>query len=544
MAIDMPPAMPPELADKALIEQVASSQSAYIEAAVSQTQFRVFGNTQLSQSTVKTVLSSAESPSEGVVKLTRAYYDAGHLLVKLNYFRAADVVTVIVSEYTLGDVRGSEQVTAHFDHLADNTPLTVAELDRARVLADLQSRRAGIDYSISYQELDNDRVAMVFEEIPVADHDATELFLELNNKGSRFLGRYFGMTGIKHHTKSGTELAVNYSTAFADWGESRDGESLDQLNISVDHPFSLGLFGIDGTYTHYEREPQITTTQAGSCLLGPLLCSPASASTVQVNIKSEIVKVALRGQHVLASSPSHRLIVSERVEYVDSSIEDADNGALYLDERYGVAAAGLSYTRKQDDGAGQFKGGVNVRAGFDEQGSLSQRATSTDPEVSLAARSGEFVSLLPSLSYRQNLNDKGLQLTASLNGQISNKQVPEQEQYVLGGMNAMSAYLPGVMVGDDGYHAKFEISQQWSWNDVSLRPAVFIEQGGTWYNDTKGVEGDEQRVSDAGVALNINIGKNLQTQIVAARNVSDDVNNEVALERAEADFFWRLRLQF
>ncbi|MGJ8686528.1 MAG: ShlB/FhaC/HecB family hemolysin secretion/activation protein [Spongiibacteraceae bacterium] len=544
MAIDMPPAMPPELADKAQIEHVASSQSAYIQAAVSQTQFRVFGNKQLSKSEVQAALASATSPSEGVIKLTRAYYDAGHLLVKLNYFRTADVVTVIVSEYTLGDVRGSEQVTAHFDHLADNTPLTVAELDRARVLADLQSRRAGLDYSISYQILDDDRVAMVFEEKPVEDHDATELSLELNNKGSRFLGRYFGMAGIKHHTKSGTELALNYSTAFADWGESRDGESLDQLNISVDHPFSLGLFGVEGTYVNYEREPQVTTSQAGSCLLGPLLCSPASATTTQVNIEAEISKAALRGQHVLASNPSHRLIVSERLEYIDSSIEDADTGTLYLDERYAVAAAGLNYTRKQRDGSGQFKGGLNVRAGFDEQGSLSHRAASTDPEVSLAARSGEFVSLQPSLSYRQNLNGSGLMLTASLNGQISNKQVPEQEQYVLGGMNAMSAYLPGVMVGDDGYHAKFEISQQWSWEGVSLRPAVFIEQGGSWYNDAKGVEGDEQRVSDAGVALNINIGKRLQTQFVAARNVSDDVNNEAALQRAEADFFWRLRLQF
>ncbi|MBB3047526.1 hypothetical protein FHR99_001792 [Litorivivens lipolytica] len=552
MAIDLPPALPPQAADSALIRETKAADSSYIGGKLGNVEVRVFGNRSLDQETILSVIANASAPSEVVKDLTRAYYDAGFLWVKLFYYRVEDIVGVIVSQSVVSEVRGDERITPHFESLVGDADPTLAEYDTARVLAALKSERIGENYTVTYEDLGNQQLAVVLESSADEDYDNTDYIFELNNKGSRYLGRYFGLAGLQHRTDSGTKWSFAYQRAFIEWGESLDGEKLNQYSLSVDHPFSFGLYGIDLSYVEYERDPEGQLVQPGSCSL-LFFCTGPTVSSTRLDVQAEIQRFGVRGQQVIYSDTQQRLRLKERVEYVDSYIEENNSDTILIDERYPVAEVGVLYNSRFQNDRSSFNAGLDARVGLSSSGTLDtydeyRRAflaqnpsASEAPDVAPAARSGEFVTLQPSVNYQYALSPRTV-FSATLKGQYANEQVPEQEQFVLGGMDSLGAYLPGILIGDEGFHLKLEVSRSLSWKGVTFRPALFIEQGQTWYNNTDGDLGDAQKVADAGFALSMNFGHGLESHWVVARNVSDDVIDEALLEASEADFFWRLRL--
>ena len=95
MAIDLPPVMPPQLASHIQIEAAANSDAAAITASIGGINIRVIGNTQLSSAQIEAILAEAISPSEAITALTRRYYNAGHLLVSVSYYRVDDTVIAL-----------------------------------------------------------------------------------------------------------------------------------------------------------------------------------------------------------------------------------------------------------------------------------------------------------------------------------------------------------------------------------------------------------------------------------------------------------------
>jgi hypothetical protein len=162
MAIDLPPVMPPQLASQIQIEAAARVETAAITAVIGGINIRVVGNTQLSTAQIEALLAESESPSDAITSLTRRYYNAGHLLVSVSYYRVENTVTVLVSQAAVKGVRGNPQVTAHFASLVGDRDLSLAEFDRARVLADLQAERAGLAYSIAYEQHYDNQVILDF----------------------------------------------------------------------------------------------------------------------------------------------------------------------------------------------------------------------------------------------------------------------------------------------------------------------------------------------------------------------------------------------
>ncbi len=556
MAIDLPPALPPQLVASASYQDTAVSRASYIQGQIDTTEIRVVGNRYLSTEAVERIIKQSQLPSDAIIGLANEYYKAGHLLVKLRYFRVDNRITILVNQYTLSDVRGNPQAKNHFEGLIGDSDLTAAEFDRARVLADLQARRAGIDYSYSYQEQpDTKQVVLTLQAHALKDNDATDYIAELNNSGSRYIGRYFGLAGIKHRSAIGSEYAFSYQSAFTELGESADGDSLHQFSASADHPFRYGLYGIELAYSNYERRPPSEDSANNNCALLGLLCLGASANTPEnTRLEADIIQLALRGQQIVYSSPKQRFTVSERIEYVNSVIEQSEDGSKLLDERYSAAAIDLKYTRATAPTRSSLSIGLNSRFGLsgggtlDSYDSFDQRYqeqnpnAGASPDLAPAARSAHFVALQPSISYQLPL-PYDLAFSTQLKSQFANKQLPEQEQFVLGGISSLSAYLPGALIGDEGYYWKLALSQTWTWRDINLQPSVFIEHGGAWFNDTRSSAGNAQTISDIGVALNINFSSVLQSQLVTAYALADDVQDQENLKRLEADIYWRIRLE-
>jgi hypothetical protein len=557
MAIDLPPVMPPQLATSAQISAYSAVSATEVSATINGTNVRVLGNRYLSDADVKNILSSAKTPAEGIINLTKRYYQSGHLLVRIRYAREGDDVVVFVEQLTLSDIRVDADIQPYFEGLVGDTDLSISEFDRARILANLKAERGGYEYSMSYQETGNNTVALVMTKAAVENYDSTDYILEANNKGSRFLGRYFGLAGIKHRFEDGTELSLAYQTAFTDLGESRDGENLDQFSVSVDRPFVSGLYGLDLSYVEYSRDPKIAQTQTGLCILGLLGCG-TSTSITTVNLDAEILQAAFRGEQILFSGIDSRLSVTEKLEHIDSVVEQAGTSSKLLEETYQIVDVGVKYQKsryKTDElPAAQLNAGLNFLAGFGDGGTLDnygeyQAAFMTQnpgisvPDVVPAARTAEFMALQASARYMVRIADETL-LSFSANGQFADEQLPQQQQFVLGGMNTLSAYLPGVLVGDEGYYINASLEKTFTWNEYKISPSVFAEYGASWFNNTNSEFGDTQSIADAGVRLRIEFTDYLFTEFVAALPIYDDVANSDELNALEADFFWRVRFTF
>ena len=559
MAIDLPPVIPPAAASADAVIEARRNEGG-VQATIDGVAVKVYGNQYLSDSDLVAVLESAATPAEAVIKLAKRYYEDGHLLVSVNYARLLDSIAIIVHQKSLNQVVGAEELSSYFKGLEGDSDLKMSEFHRAKVLADLRSRRAGYNYEISYTEQGLNAVDMVLTRTAVENHKATEFIVEANNKGSRFLGRYFGLAGVKHKTESGTQISASYQTAFTDLGESRDGEELNQVSVSVDHPFAQGLYGIDLNYVDYLREPEVATVQAGDCfdLLGiPLFCQPNQIINKGVELDAEIIQATLRGEQVLYSTPWKQFSLTQRIEFVDSTIERKDSGEMILDENYQVLELGARYSqnRYQSKGhnASRFAANLRLRGGFGDGGTLDSfdeyrepfdTAGVTPPDVAAAARTAEFIALLPSASYEQRIAD-GLTFKANARGQLSDSQLPQQQQFVLGGMDTLSAYLPGVLIGDEGYHLSMALDKAiGELAGIRITPSVFAEMGAIRYQDASGELGDMQSLADAGLRVKFEYGKWLYSEVVAAAPVYDDVADEDFIERLEADFYWRLRMTF
>ncbi len=559
MAIDLPPVMPPVNAGPEQVQAAQSAAASSTDVQINGTTVRVYGNQHLSDEALRALLSSAKTPSEAVINLAKRYYQDGHLLVKVDYARLLGSVAILVKQMRLNEVTGAEEMQPYFAGLAGDADLTIAEFHRAKVLADLRARRAGYDYDISYVEQGDDTVDIVLSRKAIENHDATEIIVEANNKGSRYLGRYFGLAGVKHQFESGTQASLSYQTAFTDMGESRDGEELNQISASVDHPFAFGLYGVELNYVDYLREPLTSSTTPGSCAFLFLGCTGPQTVTAGVELDAQILQATLRGEQVLYSTPWQQLSLTQRIEFIDSTIDQEGSDQRLLDESYQVLELGGRYThnrfQSEDRDAARLNTTLKVRAGFGDGGTLDsyddyraayqqQNPGQPVPDIVAQARSAEFIALLPALSYEQRVGE-GLTLAAKARGQFADEQLPQQQQFVLGGMDSLSAYLPGALIGDEGYHLKLSLAKAIEATEgLKLTPSLFAEYGGSWYNNTSSEFGDEQSLADAGLRLKLEYRDFLYSELVAAKSFYEDVADDDAIQQLEADFYWRLRLTF
>lgn len=546
MAIDLPPVMPPQLASQQEINAVAASSAAAVSATIAGIEVRVLGNTLLSAAQLQSVLDRSKTPSEAITTLTRRYYSAGHLLVSLRYFRSGNTVTVWVGQSAVKGLRGDPQVTRHFQSLIGDPDLSLAEFDRARVLADLQAKRRGVSYSISYEQHFDDQVILNFQSQDAPDYQPREITLDTSNRGSRFLGRYFGAAGFRQHFSTGTEATLVYQTAFPELGEAGDGDEYHQLEFRLDHPFTYGLYGINASHIRYEREPEIAGVAGGIlggiCLPPLISCGPGTTSA---QLDAEITELAVTGEQVLYSNPVRRLNAFQRLEHTDSKIELAGSHAELLAESYETATLGLRYASRanQLDVPQFLKAELGVSVGLSgDSGSFASDGNSRG--VSIGKRSAEFVIVRPQLAYQRDLA-ASLQLNASFQAQLTgDKQLPQQQQFVLGGMESLSAFLPGVLIGDRGYYLKLELSSKQQWWGLDWAPGVFVEYGASEFVDAGTALGERQSLSDAGLRLKLALPRGFETELLAAASLHEDVIDERRGGDMEADFFWRLRWRY
>jgi hypothetical protein len=573
MAIDLPPAIPPQLTQLNRIEQYVAGSSPYV-GIVNGYEVRVSGDHHLNDEELAKIFAAAKTPSQAIILMNAMTIRKGHLLVSMQYAPDVNVVHVHAIQGSVTNVQG-EGIAEYFTGLEGDDDLTRADYERARVMANVRSERAGVNYSARF-DVDPENpanVALIFNPEPVEDHDATDVILKLGNEGSRFVGRYFGDAALSHNFKNGTNAAVAYQTAFTDLGESRGGEDYHRVQLSMDRPFASGLYGISASHVEYSQDLgsfALATGGSGGGLtnvpvlgeldevLGGLLSSllgggGGGAAIQQVDLEADINAIVLSGEQVLAGDLDYRFNLFQSIEYIDSQIE-VDTLDPIQDEKYGVVEVGVKYfgAKALNESLLRWSGQFSVKAGVTgDSGTLgtydefvANSTTTPVPEVAPAARTAEFILLKPKLAMKLPLTASS-SINANFSAQFADEQVPQQQQWVLGGMSSISAYLPGVLVGDSGYHGLVNYEYSFPLNFAKITTSAFAEYGAAWYENVSGDLGDERSIADAGVRMRAEFDYDFTLDAVAARKIADDgFNDSDDLDRLEADFYITLKKVF
>ena len=558
MAIDFPPALPPQLTTPQYIESVSGASASY-NGKVNGYELRVSGTHYLSNDELDAIFVAAKTPSQAIFLMNSLVLRKGHLLVTMQYAPDSNVVYIHAVQGRVADVQGN-QLGEFFEGLVGDADLTRAEFERARVMANVKSQRIGMDYSVSYQNDANnpEDVVLVFEPRPVEDFDSTDVVFQIGNQGSRYVGRYFGDVGISHNFENGTRATFGYETAFTDLGESRNGEDYHRFQLSADRAFSTGLYGITASHTEYTQNfgpvPITTITGGGTplCdLLGPLggllgCSAPTTTTTTQnLSLDADINAVALTGEQVLSADLTHRFNLFERVEYIDSQIDAGMFGSLQ-DEKYGTVELGAKYFSATliDGKTFRWSAQWSLKAGVTGDSGTLGTATATSPEVGPTTRTAEFVVVLPKVAAKLPLSDAS-ELNFNFSAQIADEQLPQQQQWVLGGMSALSAYLPGVLSGDSGYFTAADFTHKFILGGVDLSASVFVEYGASQFENASGSAGAERSIADMGARIGADLGWGITLDAVAARPLMDDgFESSDELDKLEADFYVVLKKVF
>ncbi|MBB3046112.1 hemolysin activation/secretion protein [Litorivivens lipolytica] len=549
MAIDLPPIIPPQLSSAEKIEAHASRGSETINTEVSGFTLRVTGNRYLTEEQIRQIAGAAKTPSQAIRAINQAYYQSGHLLVTIYYAQRGEVIYAHVVNGKLAGVEGDQSLTSHFTPLVGDENLTVAEFERRRVLADIQANRSGQKYQISYKAgSEPDAMTLVFNQADVEDYDPTEWGLSLGNQGNRFVGRYFAGASVTHQFWNGTELDVNYESAMTEWGETNGGRSYDGLLLTLDKPTRFGLYGVELSHARYERDDVVINPgQEDTSLLCTVFgfCSDAPATNEPVVVEGETSSAALTGEQVLYATPRQRLTVSERLDYTKADIE-LDDGRILQEEAHAAAELGLKYFRYSDWFGKPVRWSVQ---GFVEKGLSTDDGTfsldNNANNVSAGKRTAEYLLYRPKMGVKVGLTDKW-SVTLDVLSQLSDgEQLPQQKQFVLGGMSTLSAYLPGTLIGDTGTYVRVKLERNgWEAFGMEFTPALFAEYGQAQFENVDGELGDTRSLSDAGLSIEGELGWDITMQFVAAAPLSDRNIGEDALEDLEVDFYWKLSKTF
>lgn len=507
MAIDLPPAIPPQLATVEFVTQQTGEGARYT-GQVGNVAVNVFGNTLLSTEQLDAALAEAGNPSQAVLNINQAYWEAGHLLVSVQYAVDGDKLIVGVTEGALADVIAPESIYPFFDHLIGDTDLTRDEFEDARLLANLKSERAGYDLNVRYHMAPNqpDQVTLVMESVENEEHQATGLTVTFGNPGNRFVGRYFGNIEASHQFDNGTQLNIGWETAITSLSSDRDlngGEDYNRYLISIDQPTPFGLYGLAYNQTRF--------------------------GFVDTNGKNEntVVDISATGEQMLLRNSRTRLSIREVIGHV----EDETEGATARDEPHTYASVGVTWLQRVGN-LSRVLSRLSVKQGL--EGNDNTGAANGD---------SQFTILSPELGAQVSLFDN-FWLDVDLLGQFVDDElpVPRQQQWVLGGLSSLSAWFPGILAADEGYFGRAAFV--WRGNPVGkLRPTLsaFIEYG----EAGNAVTGATDDLSDVGLRASLQYAANTSLDLIVAEPIDDeDENGDVVSEELEADFFFLLRHQF
>lgn len=461
---------------------------------------------------IKTITAGLEDLSVAIRALTAAAQRNGVLAPRTLYARSGGDVYVSISAGRISGVDAPKPLAPYFDDLRKDQPISLGEFEKRRLLASIHASRMGENYSPQLVAGEGDGYRIHLK--PGVDAvNQGSVRVNLSNTGNRFTGREFLDLEGRRGTAAGDEFSILARAAakVLEFDDVEPGSDYHETQLGYSRVNPLGLFVLSARYLDYRQQVQ------------------------NVAFNGELWTVDLGYTSVLRSSVTSRITVQGKADYIYKRLELDSDGQQLQQEPYASLETGAAWSNSFRLLSHSWLGlaALTVRKGLGDVGSTAQ--TRADLRYLLAR---------PSFSLRS----QGTALTGELQLalQYADVTVPEQQQWIVGGIGNLQAYVPGVAIGDRGLLLRAVAEYKPAIYDLfSIKPRVFAEFAAAEYAETvNGVPKGVRSLSDVGAELVIGFGPYLETALTAALPLSDHGVARQLRDDARADFFFRLTAKF
>lgn len=440
----------------------------------------IVGNRLLTEVEVSSAVASGATPEAAVGALKKAYERKGYFLVALvgRQIEKDKEIWLQVVQGRLTHVDGPHDLVAYFSGLKGNDRIKSSDVIRQSTLAQAYDATNGQQPQISFQPAPEiGGSAMQISQTPLAGARMFGGSLTAGNFGNRYAGHYLAQAQA-YAQHDGFTLQLNHSRALTGMDANTQGAyySATSANLSMITP--IGTFQVDDSATSYR--------------LGKAFAPLYPAGKIKV--------FGASATQLLYADDLHRWSLKEGVHHIRDTGTVFSGSYVLRDQKYNVLDLGSDYSWRfgglfQRAASMSVSGGIKLGVARGNSG-FSHAEGSPTGHFQVYTASADVTQSLPA--------DYSLQF--SLSGQTTPDVLPSYQQWVLGGLNNLTAYLPGTIVGDRGYLGRLTLQgPQWQVGPVQLRPSVFTEYGASRYSYIPANTPTWQSLDDIGASLSFNL---------------------------------------
>lgn len=334
---------------------------------------------------------------------------------------------------------------------------------------------------------------LTVEQTPQADYFPISGAVTFGNYGSRYSSDYIAGASASANLTHGVQITGSFQQGLPSLKRSSFGSNYYEGNIGASIITPYGIYGATASWTHYH--------------LGEL--------TYPLNPDGNIFSYQVNGTQLLYADDATRVSVNEAFNRVSYKETGYYGYYTLLDQQYNYLSAGGNINHALT--VGGRSGNVNVAVTLN-QGISSVSGSFADGVPGVPTSHFRYANT--ALSYQQGL-PYGMQAIFTGQGQISADTLPQQQQWVLGGLGNLSAWEPSAAIGDSGYTTRLEIDapplRRFKSSAVF---GAFIETGGATYRTPAAGTAPWQTLSDVGLSLKLQLPYQFSGTAMAAVPIS------------------------
>lgn len=480
----------------------------------------IVGNHLLAPAEVSAAVSSGATPAAAVGALKKAYERHGYFLVALvgQQREQQKEVWLQVVQGRLTHVDGPPHLVGFFAGLKGNDRIRNSDVIRPSILAQAYDATNGQQPQISFHPAPEvGGSAMQISQTPLPDAHMFGGSVTAGNFGNRYAGHYLAQAQVSAQ-HDGFTLQVNHSRALTGMDENTRGAYYSATGATLSMITPLGTFQLDDNATSYR--------------LGKAFAPLYPAGKIKVFGGS--------ATQLVYADDLRRWSLTEGVHHIRDTGTVFNDSFVLRDQKYNVLDLGSDYSWRYAGLSGRpasvsLSGGIKI-GGARGDGGFSRAEGTPNGHFSVYTASAGITQSLPA--------DFSLQF--NLSGQSSPDILPSYQQWVLGGLSNLTAWLPGTIVGDRGYLGRVTVQgPQWKAGPLQLRPSVFAEYGAARYSFITAGSPTWQSLDDVGASLNLSLPGSRISGILAyakptgSRHVTRSVRQG---QQAHAFFYLQMAL--
>ena len=480
--------------------------------------YLVTGNTLLSDQRIHQILAQAANPQAAVGTLSTTYRKEGYFLVAVKAAVEGKSIHIMVVQGQLTEKNIASGLGWFYTGL-QGEGLTESTIIRRNILADAYSTRNGQQLQVGFAPAENPGGSTLnVGQTPLPRYRWLGGNLLFGNYGSRYTSNYVAGGSAYLRPGAGLEIDGSYTNGIPSLSKDSAGSTYYQGSVGISSITPWGTYGFTSQWTHYR--------------LG---------QTAPYYFTGNIVSYALNGSQLLYADTNSRFSVNEGYTIVGNKVTALQGVYTLTKQDYGYYTLGAAYSRivHPSGMAGSATLGFNYN-----QGVTGYHGTFTNAP---GAPTPKFRYLTFNTNYTQSL-PWGMSAQFTGNGQWAFNTLPQNQQWVVGGFGSVSAYYPGILVGDSGYSARLALQSPAAHHyGISATGSLFFETAGVTSYYLSPRQAPWQNLSDVGVGLNLSTRWGTTISVLSALPVGHSVypaSTVVNLRKNRIDAYFILQQSF